>query len=148
MDVYLTPSFVFHISTVAEIMGFVFFMIVALFLSHIILKTKKAFNLLKQRENNISVLYRFIKIFNERRNDKDFRSIFFDALAGYFKCDFVFLSVSDGELEASAFPQHPNFNQKELIAAKWSFKYGSACGKGTNTFTGLDWAIQPLVIEN
>ena len=148
MYVYLTPNFVFHVSTVAEIIAFVFFMIVALFLSHIILKTKKAFNLLKQRENNISVLYRFIKIFNERRSDKDFRSVFLDALAGYFKCDFVFLSVCDGELEASAFPQHPNFNQKELMAAKWSFKYRSGCGKGTNTFAGLDWAIQPLVIEN
>lgn len=61
---------------------------------------------------------------------------------------FVFLSVSDGELDSAAFPQYPNFNQKELAAAKWSFKYKDSCGKGTNTFAGLDWAVEPLVIEN
>lgn len=28
------------------------------------------------------------------------------------------------------------------------FSYKLSCGKGTNTFSGLNWAIEPLVIEN
>ncbi|AJI53106.1 sensor histidine kinase [Francisella philomiragia] len=145
---YLEPNFVFHISSLAGIITFALFMAIVIFSSHVILRTKRAFTLLKERENNISVLYRFTKIFNEKSLDKDLRPIFLNALEEYFKCDFVFLSVSNGELESSAFPQHPNFNQKELAAAKWSFKYKDSCGKGTNTFAGLDWAVEPLVIES
>ncbi|AJI50832.1 his Kinase A domain protein [Francisella tularensis subsp. holarctica] len=145
---YLEPNFVFHISSLAGIITFAFFMTIVIFSSHVILRTKRAFTLLKERENNISVLYRFTKIFNEKSLDKDLRSVFLHALEEYFKCDFVFLSVSDGELDSAAFPQHSNFNQKELAAAKWSFKYKDSCGKGTNTFAGLDWAVEPLVIEN
>ncbi|MBK2357072.1 ATP-binding protein [Francisella hispaniensis] len=145
---YLEPNFVFHISSLAGIITFAFFMTIVIFSSHVILRTKRAFTLLKERENNISVLYRFTKMFNEKSLDKDLRSVFLHALQEYFKCDFVFLSVSDGELDSAAFPQHPNFNQKELAAAKWSFKYKDSCGKGTNTFAGLDWAVEPLVIEN
>ena len=66
-------------------------------------------------------------------------------MSDYFKCDFVFLDVVDDSLEA-AFPQHPNFNQKELIAAKWSYQYKSSSGHGTNTFAGLDWSIDPYAI--
>lgn len=145
---YLEPNFVFHISSLAGIITFAFFMTIVIFSSHVILRTKRAFTLLKERENNISVLYRFTKIFNEKSLDKYLRSVFLHALEEYFKCDFVFLSVSDGELDSAAFPQHSNFNQKELAAAKWSFKYKDSCGKGTNTFAGLDWAVEPLVIEN
>ncbi|AEE88141.1 Osmosensitive K+ channel histidine kinase KdpD [Francisella cf. novicida Fx1] len=145
---YLEPNFVFHISSLAGIITFAFFMTIVIFSSHVILRTKRAFTLLKERENSISVLYRFTKMFNEKSLDKDLRSVFLHALEEYFKCDFVFLSVSDGELDSAAFPQHPNFNQKELAAAKWSFKYKDSCGKGTNTFAGLDWAVEPLVIEN
>ncbi|APC92394.1 MULTISPECIES: ATP-binding protein [Francisella] len=145
---YLEPNFVFHISSLAGIITFTFFMTIVIFSSHVILRTKRAFTLLKERENNISVLYRFTKMFNEKSLDKDLRSVFLPALEEYFKCDFVFLSVSGSELDSAAFPQHPNFNQKELAAAKWSFKYKDSCGKGTNTFAGLDWAVEPLVIEN
>ena len=145
---YLEPNFVFHVSGVAEVITFTLFMAIVIFSSNIILRTKRAFILLKERESNISVLYRFTKMFNEKTLDKDLRSIFLHALEEYFKCDFVFLSVSKGELESAAFPQHPNFNQKELAAAKWSFKYKVSSGKGSNTFAGLDWAIEPLIIEN
>ncbi|MDE4982437.1 hypothetical protein NAI38_10830, partial [Francisella tularensis subsp. holarctica] len=69
-------------------------------------------------------------------------------LEEYYKCDFVFLSVSYGELDSAAFPKHSNFNQKELAAAKWSFNYKDSCGKGTNTFSGLDLSVETLVIEN
>ncbi|MDE4972211.1 hypothetical protein, partial [Francisella tularensis] len=78
--------------------------------------------LLKERENNSSVLYSFTNIFNEKSLDKYLSSVFLHALEEYFKCDFVFLSVSDGELDSAAFPQHSNFIQKELADAKWSFK--------------------------
>ncbi|QIW10974.1 ATP-binding protein [Francisella sp. LA112445] len=145
---YLEPNFVLHISSLAELITLAIFMIIVVSSSHVILRTKRAFILLKERENNISILYRFTKMFNEKSLDKDLRSIFLHALEEYFKCDFVFLSVSDSELDSAAFPQHPNFNQKELAAAKWSFKYKVSCGKGTNTFAGLNWAIEPLVIEN
>lgn len=145
---YLEPNFVLHISSLAELITLAIFMIIVVSSSHVILRTKRAFTLLKERENNISILYRFTKMFNEKNLDKDLRSIFLQALEEYFKCDFVFLSVSDSELDSAAFPQHPNFNQKELAAAKWSFKYKVSCGKGTNTFAGLNWAIEPLVIEN
>jgi two-component system sensor histidine kinase KdpD len=146
--VYLMPNFEFHISSLAGLTSFVFFVFMEMFLSHTILKTKKAFLSLQERENRISVLYRFTKLFNEKNVDKDFRVIFLQALEEYFRCSFVFLSVKDGELDLAAFPQHPNFNQKELVAAKWSFSYKQSCGKGTNTFSGLNWAIEPLVIEN
>jgi two-component system sensor histidine kinase KdpD len=146
--IYLEPNFVLHISNLAGVITFALFMVIVIFSSHIILKTKRAFFLLKERENNISVLYRFTKMFSEKSLGKDLRVIFLHALEEYFKCDFVFLSVANSELVSAAFPQHPNFNQKELAAAKWSFKYRVSCGKGTNTFAGLDWAVEPLVIEN
>lgn len=144
--VYLMPSFEFHITSLAGLASFMSFVLMELFLSHTILKTKNAFSSLQERENRISVLYRFTKLFNEKNVDKDIRPIFLRALEEYFKCDFVFLNVADGQLESAAFPQHPNFNQKELAAAKYSYKLG--CGKGTNTFSGLNWAIEPLVVEN
>ena len=101
---YLEPNFVFHISSLAGIITFAFFMTIVIFSSRVILRTKRAFTLLKEHENNISVLYRFTKMFDEKSLDKDLRSVFLPALEEYFKCDFVFLSVSGGELNSAAFP--------------------------------------------
>ena len=146
--VYLMPNFEFHISSAEGLISFIFFVFMELFLSRAIFKAKTSFLLLQERENRLSVLYRYTKLFNEKNNGQDFRIVFLKALEEYFKCDFVFLNVTDGELESAAFPQHPNFNQKELVSAKWSYMYKKSSGKGTNTFSALSWAIEPLVIED
>nr|WP_234393756.1 ATP-binding protein [Fangia hongkongensis] len=147
MYMYLTPNFYFTIDTFTQIVTFCVFIIVALIISQLTVSSRMSLLALREREKSLSMLYDFSKQLSKINTDKDFREVILSELERYFNYDFVFINASNETFDAASFPQHPNFNQKELIAARWCWQHKSICGATTNTFSALTWYFEPLLIE-
>ncbi len=146
MYMYLRPNFFFSIGTFSQIVTFIVFMIVALTMSQLTVRTRTLIRILRNREKTLSMLYDFSNKISVQHTE-DFRKVFLNALSSYFPYDFVFID-SDRNIMGSPFPQNPLFNQKEWAAAKWSWQQKNICGISTSTFSGLLWYFEPLLIDN
>ncbi|WP_162902181.1 sensor histidine kinase [Facilibium subflavum] len=110
------------------------------------MKSRTSLKSLQKREQTLSMLYDFAKQITHANNSQDFREIFLESLTRYFHYDFVFITANNSEMGAP-FPQHPHFNQKEWVAARWCWQHKSPCGMSTQTFSGVNWYFEPLLIE-
>jgi two-component system sensor histidine kinase KdpD len=145
---YLTPKFNFTIGTFSQVLTFFIFIFVVLLISQLTARSRLSLIALKDKEARLSMLYNFSKKLSKYNMNKDFIKVIVDTLSLNFKYKFVFIDVTNDAFFLRTYPDKYDFNEKEIIAARWVWQHKSICGATTNTFSGLQWYFEPFLVDD
>ncbi|WP_442504235.1 ATP-binding protein [Marinivivus vitaminiproducens] len=146
---FLDPLYTFAIAHPTNVAPFLFFLVVALVVSHLAARVHAEVLTARNRARTTEALYAFSRKIAGVANQDDLLWATVYQMASMLKLDVVLLLPRDGVLEIQAgYPPEDMLDEADLGAAKWAFETNKTAGRGADTLPGGKRLFLPMRTAN